>query len=175
VRNSTPESGMMENVLKVVDTTRYFKSALGLLAAILLVELSALFYIFMNRGALPEGSFLLPLSAMVILFGIWVQSGVVRYLGALWLVVTLGLIVWAVLSHRYGLWNFWFAGVWIVGSLHLATLWILLLSRRFSVEFAHLRDTQPVYKKILRRLSDAVLIIATTAATLADVYHFASF
>jgi hypothetical protein len=154
-------------------TTNYFKSTLGLVAAILVVELSLLLYLSSINVALSAGATYRAGIAIVMLFGLWLQSGAVRYLGALAFVAGLGTVTWAVLSRLHNVQNFWLVWLGVAGLLYLASLWILLLSRRFSMEFAYLRETQPAYKKVLRRLCDVVLIVAATAAALADVYQFA--
>jgi hypothetical protein len=108
---------------------------------------------------------------LAILFGLWLQSNLARYLGAIWFVGAMASAVWPLVSNDKLVWGF--APVWALALsvLCLALSGILLFSKQFADEFSRQRETQPKYKKVLIRLTVAVLIVLAIIATLNDVYN----
>ena len=82
-----------------------------------------------------------------------------------------GSIVWPlVTSNRLEIWPvvIWGTGL---GAMYLVVCWLLLVSKQFASEFAYLQETQPAYKRTLRRIALAVIVVAVLVATANDVYY----
>ena len=92
--------------------------------------------------------------SLIVPLGLWVQSSVVRYASAAFMMLVAGSLLWPVLSNgialgmaRAPVLTLVFV-VWAV--LNLLTAAILLFSRRFRVEFVDERKRQPTYKRYFR-------------------------
>ena len=136
----------------------------------MLIELAALLYIssFDVDAAVRFSPRLL--IVLLIVFGLWVQSNVVRYLGAVWL---------AFVGVAAG-WQFYQGGggpvavlAQIVGVPCIVASAISVFSKTFSDEFACARQNQPRSKSALKRIVFGVLIAAAVAAAMNDIYRLA--
>ena len=72
----------------------YLTSAVALLEALLVASISS-FDVALARSASVR-----PFVAVVIVFGLWVQSKIARYLGVAWYVLMIVSVVWALPSAR---------------------------------------------------------------------------
>jgi hypothetical protein len=117
----------------------------------------------------------------VIAFGLWVQSKFARYVGAVWMVLLAGGLVWSVVSSGttplisgptyFLVLDFFFA---MSAILNLLTAWILLFSKQFATEFAYEKQHQPKYKTYLSKLFLAAIVGAMIIATLNDVINLST-
>jgi len=146
----------------------FYKSALYLVAVIALIE----FILFVDLAShnLKSATFLRVAITLLLLFGLWVQSDVARYLGAVWLLISVGTIIWPLLTVNKVIFSFPTILVFVSGALNLLVSYILL-TKRFTTEFVHQQNTQPKYKGALKRAFIVVLILAVVFVTLNDVYH----
>jgi hypothetical protein len=110
---------------------------------------------------------------LVFLLGLWIGNSFVRYLAVVWFLGTCGLVVWLVVSTTRIETEFWPNGVWWIAVFVVGALacWLLLLSRRFASEFAHQRETLPPYKKVLRGVMVAAIVVTLLVATAIDIHH----
>jgi hypothetical protein len=112
---------------------------------------------------------------LVIPFGLWLKSNFVRFLGAVYLLIVAGALLWPVgfsdfVSHRLPL-----AAVYVfLAGINLLIATILLLSRQFAAEWTKERDQQPKYKRSLRRGLLCGIIGAALIATYNDILNLAS-
>src|SRR5262249_52102743 len=112
--------------------------------------------------------------ALLIPFGLWLQSSLVRYGGAAFMLFVAGALIWPMVStsmalaHRQPVLALLFIATAV---LNLVTAVLLLLSRKFADEFARERKHQPSYKIYLRRGLFTGTIAAMVIVTLNDIYH----
>jgi len=139
----------------------YLTSAVALLEALLVASISS-FDVALARSASVR-----PFVAVVIVFGLWVQSKIARYLGVAWYVLMIVSVVWALPSAR--VWSVTLALFLVVSLLQLAGAGILLLSKEFAREFAEQREKQPFYKKQLA-VCGAIAVIAVIVVMFAIDY-----
>ncbi len=125
------------------------------------------------RAATPAIYFFgLPLA---IPFGLWVKSNFVRGLGAVYLVIVAGSLLWPVVSSNFVLNRLPLAALYIfLAGINLLIAGILLLSKQFAIEWAKERDQQPKYKRYLRLGLLYGLIGAALIATFNDIVNLAS-
>jgi len=111
--------------------------------------------------------------SLVIPVGIWLASNLVRFVGAAFMVLWAGMLLWPIVSSGKAptLPSLFFI---LLAALNLLTAAILLLSRKFATEFADERKNQPKYKTYLRRGLVAGIIGAVVIATANDIKHLLS-
>jgi hypothetical protein len=147
----------------------HYKAALYLSVAAALATCVLWGLIFPQR----QGNIAYCIIALLIPFGLWLQSSFARYGGAAFMLLVAGSLIWPMLStslavaHRQPLLALLFV---ITALLNLLTAAILLLSRKFATEFAD-RKNQPKYKTYLRYGLLAVIIGAVVIATANDIIH----
>lgn len=150
----------------------YYKSALYSTAAIALIEWIAVYYLVFHN--FESVSFSRAGIALAILIGLWIQSDVARYLGAVWYLVLVASVFWPLFTLDKVNWNFVAILFLVSGALGLFVSYILLLSKQFTTEFRHERETQPKYKKHLGKIIIGVAALAALIATMNDIYHLAT-
>jgi hypothetical protein len=151
-------------------TKSYYTPTLLLLAGICLIDLLLPLYVTLaHHGAASAPIERLGISVAV-LFGVWLYSDLVRVLGGLWLLVSAGLLTEALVLNfdTDPVITIWFI---LACLLRLACAWILLFSTEFASELGALRETQPAYKRTLRKLAIEALTIAAVAAIAAGAQH----
>jgi hypothetical protein len=154
------------------ETLSYYEAAVLLIAAIALTNFIGILYVIYRRSETVEQLAPFAMAPVVILFGLWIGSHFVRYVGAVWLLVVsgamLGPLVEPLVSRRI---MFWPAIAWltVLVILSVAAFWLLVLSEQFAAEFAHLRRTQPAYKAILRWILIIGVGVAAAIAILNDI------
>jgi hypothetical protein len=89
------------------------------------------------------------------LFGLWVQSDIARYLGAVWLLISVGTIVWSLFTAGKVILGLPTILVFLSGALSLIASY-MLFSKRFAAEFLHQQKTQPKYKGTLKSIHHCV-------------------
>src|SRR5205807_1104054 len=87
--------------------------------------------------------------AFAIVFGVWVQSNIIRYLGALWLIISAASVFWPLISIDRFVISMPAILFLIAGTISLVTSPILLFSKTFSAEFYRERKMQSRYKTFL--------------------------
>jgi hypothetical protein len=149
----------------------YYRVALYLCAAIALTEAIWILAFVMPRMPTYANGFIITLIVAVItILGLLLRSNLIRYFGAVvlvvWGAVLVGGFVWGLVSGGTAPLPRLTYPVIIVFSyyafsaaLNLLTAAILLFSKQFAYEFAKLRESAPKYIIYLRRL----LIGATIA------------
>jgi hypothetical protein len=105
-----------------------------------------------------------------VLIGLWLQSHAARYLGALWLLASVGVLIWMLFAAHKVAFNF-AALLFLSGALSLIASYILLFSSKFRSEFARLEKMQPDYKRVLRRALIALVISVFVVALINDINH----
>ena len=106
--------------------------------------------------------------------GLWLGSNFVRFAGAVFLVLWGGVLLWPWISSGAELRTAQLPLTLVFGfsaTLSLVTATILLLSRKFSVEFAQERKQQPKYKSYLRHGLLAAIIAPMVVVTANDLYY----
>jgi hypothetical protein len=153
--------------------TNYFNYRLALCLALILATIDFAFFIYVSFYIPSQrGSMALHVAiAMTIAFGLWVQSKIARYLGAVLLLIFAASAIWLPFSDHKIVWNIVLAWTFSMGALSLIIAGILLFSKTFANEFADERKKQAGYKKVLRNAFAILLLIAAAAATLNDIYN----
>jgi hypothetical protein len=116
-------------------------------------------------------SYIRILLTTAVLTGLWVQSHAARYLGAMWLLVSVGVLIWMLFAAHKVAFNFAAVLVFLSGALSLIASYILLFSKKFRSEFARQEKMQPDYKRDLRRALIALVILVFVVAIINDIYH----
>jgi hypothetical protein len=93
-------------------------------------------------------SYIRILLTTAVLTGLWVQSHAARYLGAMWLLVSVGVPTWMLFAAHKVAFNFAAVLVFLSGALSLIASYILLFSKKFRSEFARQEKMQPDYNVI---------------------------
>jgi len=146
-----------------------YRSTLVLIAVLTIVNF--VFSAFIDR----QGFFLFYVAVgLAVGFGVWLQSKFFRYAGAIWVALLVGAVLWPILSLQKIVWNYGLIWFFLLGILSVLILYNLLLSKKFSSEFARERETQPEYKKIIWKVFVVVLVLAALIATLNDIYNLAT-
>jgi hypothetical protein len=151
----------------------YYRSALYLASAIVVAELAFVYSAtrtFFILGVFADRV----LIALAIVLGLWLHSNAVRYLGALWFVVTVGAIVWPLFANEKVVFSVAVVCMLVLAVLCLMAAYILLLSRQFAEEFRHQRETEPEYKATLRKTALIVILAAVVVLTAIDTYRMSS-
>ena len=129
--------------------------------------------VFLRPPAIRDAIGLCVLS-LAIPAGLWLGSNFVRFAGAVFLLLWGGVLLWPWISSGAELPPGRLPLALVFGfsaALSLVTATILLLSRKFSAEFAEERKRQPKYKSYLRRGLLAAIIAAVVIATAIELYH----
>jgi len=136
-------------------------------------QLSCLWSVFLRPQNIRDAVGLCVLS-LAIPAGLWLGSNFVRFIGALFLALWGGFLLLPWISSGAELRSGQLALALVFGfsaALSLVAATILLLSRKFSVEFAEERKQQPKYKRYLRWGLLAGIGAAVVIATANDVYY----
>jgi hypothetical protein len=147
----------------------FYRLSLYLASAIALIELALLMYFLSINFEFGKQYAIRFILAILIVFGLWVHSNLMRYLGGVWLAVSAVSIFWPLFSG--GRWTIGIAetGLILIGILSLVTSLVLLLPKSLTPEISSLRETQPRYKKIVKKAVIATVVVAAVAATINDV------
>jgi hypothetical protein len=138
------------------------------------MELALSLYVTFIRHDSGSGAAQLLGLSVAVLFGIWVQSSLARYIGALWFFALAASFGWP-LVRNFGAGSLLMTALLALTCLLcLACSSILLFSKNFARELRQLRDAQPTYKRILRKWAIGSLIVLTLAATAVDIYRLLS-
>jgi hypothetical protein len=148
-----------------------YRAALYLSALLAVLNWSVFIYV---QWYLPrlDGSAIYAVGAMLILVGLWLQSGMARYVGAAFYFFSAGVAAFA-------LWGATQVNVGVVWAatmavLSLAAASILIFSRSFAREFAAEREKRPPYKKYLVHAFTLLIVLAAAAAILIDIVSLTS-
>jgi hypothetical protein len=141
-----------------------YKATLYLVAIIALIETILTFYF-------TPGNFSLVGVTLAVLFGLWVQSKATRYLGAVWFLVLVGLIVWPLFTTGNVIFSPALIPLVFWGALCLIVSYILAFSKTFAAEFLHQKEAQPAYKRTLAKAFIIIVILIVVILTLNDIYH----
>jgi hypothetical protein len=150
----------------MLKTLGSYRSVLYLTSAIALIEL-----IMIVAFDVPNSVVIRFLMALIIVFGIWVQSIIIRYLGAAWLTFAAASAFWPLFVADRIVVDVWLIALITTGVLSLVTAFILVFSKNFSAEFTHEREVQPKYKGHLRWILFAVIAGLAVVATLQDIWR----
>jgi hypothetical protein len=133
-----------------------YKSALCLSGLIALISCICLLSLAPQGNANLESHAVL---TVLVTLGLWLQSGVARYLGALYYLSAAGVGAFALVNVNnpvnLGI-GVGLAATLMFLGLPLAS--ILLLSKTFAREFAVERERRPAYKKILLYALTALIV-----------------
>jgi hypothetical protein len=144
--------------------------ALCLIAGLVLLECFLGWYlVFQEYG---KFSFVRILLTMAILIGLWVQSHAARYLGSIWLLFSVGVLIWFLFTSQNVALNFAAFLVFLVAALSVISSYIILFSKHFRSEFARQEKRQPDYKRVLSKTLSALVILLFIVASLNDIHRF---
>ena len=146
-----------------------YKFALYLVAGLALSEVFLGWYLVSQDYG--RVSYIRILLTTAVLIGLWLQSHAARYLGAMWLLVSVGVLIWMLFAAHKVAFNFAAVLVFLSGALSLIASYILLFSKKFKSEFACLEKMQPDYKRVLRRALIALVISVFVVAIINDINH----
>jgi len=158
-----------------------YQTALWFAIAVALTNLAGWSAFDFHNPHLTNRSVGICAASVAILFGLWTQSSFIRYLGAVWMVVWASAMIWPLVSsgtapfiNRTGqtIPLFMFFSVSVV--LNLLTAAILLLSKKFTTEFAYERKHRPKFKMYLNWLLLTAVVLAMLIATAIDIINLAS-
>src|SRR5262245_45050055 len=136
-----------------------YKLALSLVAGLALSEVFLGWYLVsLDYGRV---SYIRILLTTAVLIGLWLQSHAARYLGAMWLSLSVGVLIWMLFAVHKVAFNF---------AAFLVFLYVAL-SLIASYKFARLEQMQPDYKRVLRRALIALVISVFVIAIINDIYH----
>jgi hypothetical protein len=119
-------------------------------------------------------SYIRILLTSAVLIGLWVQSHAARYFGAIWLLLSVTVLIWMLFAAHKVAFNFAALLTFVCGGLSFVASYILLFSKKFKVEYARQEELQPHYKRMLRRGLIALVILLFVVAILHDIYHLLS-
>jgi hypothetical protein len=151
------------------ENLRTYMFALYLVAGLALLEVFLGWYLVSQDYG--RVSYIRILLTTAVLIGLWVQSHAARYLGAMWLLVSVGVLIWMLFAAHKVAFNFAAVLVFLSGALSLIASYILLFSKKFISEFARQEKLQPDYKRDLRRALIALVILVFVVAIINDIYH----
>jgi hypothetical protein len=151
------------------ENFRTYMFALYLVAGLALSEVFLGWYLVSQDYG--RVSYIRILLTTAVLTGLWVQSHAARYLGAMWLLVSVGVLIWMLFAAHKVAFNFAAVLVFLSGALSLIASYILLFSKKFRSEFARQEKMQPDYKRDLRRALIALVILVFVVAIINDIYH----
>src|SRR5215475_430866 len=144
--------------------------ALFLIAGLVLLEFFLGWYlVFQEYGRF---SFVRILLTMAVLIGLLVQSHAARYLGAIWLLMSVSVLIWFLFAAQNIALNFAAFLVFLVAALSVIASYVLLFSKNFKSEFTRQEKRQPDYKRILRKGLTALVILLFIVASLNDIHRF---
>jgi hypothetical protein len=150
-----------------------YRAVLFLTSAIALIELAIFLYLASFSFEAASRAIIRVVMALGIVFGIWVQSNIIRYLAALWLVISGASVFWPLISIERFVISVPSILFLVAGTLSLVAAPMLVFSRTFSQEFSREREMQPAYKKTLWKAALVVVLVAIVVATLNDIYNIA--
>ena len=151
------------------ENFRTYMFALYLVAGLALSEVFLGWYLVSQDYG--RVSYIRILLTTAVLTGLWVQSHAARYLGAMWLLVSVGVLIWMLFAAHKVAFNFAAVLVFLSGALSLIASYVLLFSKKFRSEFARQEKMQPDYKRDLRRALIALVILVFVVAIINDIYH----
>ena len=146
-----------------------YKFALYLVAGLALSEVFLGWYLVSQDYG--RVSYIRILLTTAVLIGLWLQSHAARYLGAMWLLVSVGVLIWMLFAAHKVAFNFAAVLVFLSNVLSLIAAYILLFSKKFKSEFERLEKMQPYYKQGLSRALIALVISVFVVAIINDIYH----
>jgi len=151
----------------------HYQSAIWL--SILSGAIALILIAFVFPKSEPEGTIFWGL-LLIVPFGLWVGSNFVRYVGSLVLVISAGSVLWTLLaSPGFVLQRLPLSALFVsLAAINLIVLWLLLLSKKFGIEFAEEQKKQPRYKTYLRRAVLYASIAAMAIATVNDIINLAA-
>ena len=147
-----------------------YRAALCLSALIAAVNWSVFIYVQRYMPPLADGSVIYAVGATLVFVGIWLQSRIARYAGAIFYFLSAGVFayaLWGVTQVNVG--TVWAVTLMVLG---LAGASILIFSKSFSREFAVERENRPPYKKYLLHAFTFVIISVAAAGALVDIVTF---
>jgi hypothetical protein len=116
-------------------------------------------------------SYIRILLTIAVLIGLWVQSHAARYIGAIWLLLSVGVLIWMLFAAHKVAFNLAAFLVFLSVGLSVIASYILLFSKKFKSEFVRQEKMQQDYKRVLRKALTALVILLFVVASLNDIHH----
>ena len=148
--------------------TRY-QTVLYLLLTVAVLQAIWGSIIVVQQSNLTTPAITISVVAFLILFGVWVQSVIVSFVGLMWMLVWVGALIWPVVSSPQPF-KMLFVILVILAALNLVTAGIML-TKKFRTEFAYERRHQPKYKLYLKQVVFGAVLVCVVIATINDVVH----
>lgn len=150
----------------------YYRAGLYLAILIALTTLATWGFIACQNPTVVTRSIQVIAAALILPFGLWVGSNFIRYVGSALLVLWGVALIWPLISAGIDADRLLLQSLFLLSAcLCLGTAWLLLLSRKFTTEFAEEQKSQPKYKSYCRRGLLYIAISAIVIASLNDIYH----
>jgi hypothetical protein len=146
-----------------------YKFALYLVAGLALSEVFLGWYLVSQDYG--RVSYIRILLTTAVLIGLWLQSHAARHLGAMWLLVSVAVLIWMLFAAHKVAFNFSAVLGFLSGAISVIASYILLFSKKFRSEFARLEKMQPDYKRVLRKALIALVICVFVIAIISDIHH----
>lgn len=150
-----------------------YGTALYLSALIAIVHCSFSIYALWYLPLVAYGVEVYAFAAVMVSVGLWLQSRIARYIGALFYLFSAG----AAVSSFFSTTAVMSVGtVWVVtmAALSVVAALVLVFSRPFAEQFAAEREKRPAYKKYLLNTFTVVIVLTTVVATLNDIVRLVS-
>ena len=139
--------------------TRY-QTVLYLLLTVAVFHVIYWSILVVQRPDLITAAVTISVVALLILFGVWVQSVIVSFVGVMWVFVWAGTIVWLVVSSER------FSVILVIlAALNLVAAGEML-TQGFRTEFAYERQHQPKYKLYLKRVALGAVLACLVMTTI---------
>ena len=151
-----------------------YRLALYLTLVLAAVNVAFLLYAAHMRSIPTHSIAIYASGALILAFGLWVQSKIARYLGAIFCFGCAAAVAWPIFVGDRIVMSLGLLWIISMGVLSLVIGCLLIFSKTFSKEFSFERTNQPRYKAHLRNGVIALLAIAAAVATVNDILHLAS-
>ena len=149
-----------------------YRAALYLSALIAIVHCSFSIYALWYLPRFAYGVEVYALAAVAVSVGLWLQSKIARYGGAVFYLFSAGAAAYSFFSATAvmsvgAVWGVTMAALSVVAAL------AFVFSRPFAEQFAAERERRPAYKKYLLNTFAVVFVLVTVVATLHDIVRLA--
>ena len=139
--------------------TRY-QTVLYLLLAVAVFHVVYWNILVVQRPDLIAAAVTISVVAVLILFGVWVQSAIVSFAGVIWMLFWAGTIIWPVVSSER------FSVLLVILAALILSDRGIMSTQRFRTEFSYERQHQPKYKRCLKRVASGAVFAGLVISTI---------
>ena len=166
----------------MLESRSYYRTALYLSTVNALINTSVWNHLVVySQGdpLLSSHSLIFYVIFLAIPFGLWLGSPVARFLGAIWLVLWAGALLWPFISSGIAplisrpKFLTMLASFYVFSAALSLLIAGILFSKKFATEFAYERKHLPRYKTFLKWSFGGVAFLAMIIASFKDILHAA--